>query len=115
MDAPVKVEQVVRTARALRPDLIIVARARDSHHAAKLYALGVTDAVPETTEAALQLAENTLIDMGVPMGFVIASIHEQREEYRKLIQDAAKRPTRALRRGQRREEAEPETPVGETL
>jgi len=59
--------------------------------------VGVTDAVPETTEAALQLAENTLVDLGVPMGFVIASIHEQRDEYRKLFQDSAKRPTRALR------------------
>lgn len=118
MDAPVKVEEVVRTARGLRPDLTIVARARDSHHAAKLYALGVTDAVPETTEAALQLAENTLIDMGVPMGFVIASIHEQRDEYRKLIQDAAKRPTRALRRGRPGEakpEPEPGAPAEETL
>lgn len=98
MDAPSKVEEVVRTARTLRPDLIIVARARDSHHAAKLYKLGVTDAVPETTEAALQLAENTLIDLGIPMGFVIASIHEQRDEFRKIIQGSAKRPTRALRR-----------------
>ncbi|MBX7249087.1 MAG: cation:proton antiporter [Caulobacteraceae bacterium] len=103
MDAPGKVEEVVRTARALRPDLIIVARARDSHHAAKLYRLGATDAVPETTEAALQLAENTLVDLGVPMGFVIASVHEQREEFRKIIQDSAKRPTRALRRGSRAE------------
>lgn len=99
MDAPGKVEEVVRAARALRPDMTIVARARDSRHAAKLYALGVTDAVPETTEAALQLAENTLVDLGVPMGFVIASIHEQRDEFRKLFQESAKRPTRALRRG----------------
>lgn len=103
MDAPGKVEDVVKTARKLRPDMTIVARARDSHHAAKLYALGVTDAVPETTEAALQLAENTLIDLGIPTGFVIASVHEQREEYRKMIQDSAKRPTRALRRGSQRE------------
>ena len=32
----------------------------------RLYKLGVTDAVPETTEASLQLAENTLVDLGVP-------------------------------------------------
>jgi len=99
MDAPVKTEQVVKTARGIRPDLIIIARARDSRHAAELYRLGVTDAVPETTEASLQLAENTLVDLGVPMGFVIASVHEQREEFRKLFQESAKRPTRALRRG----------------
>jgi CPA2 family monovalent cation:H+ antiporter-2 len=119
MDSPGKVEEVVRTARALRPDLTIVARARDSQHAAKLYRLGVTDAVPETTEAALQLAENTLIDLGIPMGFVIASVHEQREEFRKIIQDSAKRPTRALRRGSKAErDAELDAAaldVGETI
>ena len=99
MDAPGKVDMVVKTARELRPDLVIIARARDSRHAAHLYRLGVTDAVPETTEASLQLAENTLVDIGVPMGLVIASIHEQRDEFRKLFQESAKRPTRALRRG----------------
>jgi CPA2 family monovalent cation:H+ antiporter-2 len=113
MDTPVKVEEVVRAARALRPDLTIVARARDSQHAAKLYRLGVTDAVPETTEAALQLAENALIDLGVPMGFVIASVHEQRDEFRKLIQESAKRPTRALRRGAERD-ANLEQPAAES-
>ena len=74
MDSPAKVDEVVKAARALRPDLILIARARDDRHAARLYALGVTDAVPETTEASLQLAENTLVDLGVPMGLVLASV-----------------------------------------
>lgn len=102
MDSPTKVDDVVKTARALRPDLILIARARDDHHAARLYALGVTDAVPETTEASLQLAENTLVDLGVPMGLVLASIHERRDGFRKTFQAAAPdgrgaRPTRAFR------------------
>ncbi|HYD28662.1 cation:proton antiporter [Brevundimonas sp.] len=88
MDAPAKVDEVVRTARGLRPDLILIARARDERHAERLYQLGVTDAVPETTEAALQLAENTLVDLGVPMGLVLASIHERRDRFRILFQDA---------------------------
>jgi CPA2 family monovalent cation:H+ antiporter-2 len=88
MDAPAKVDEVVRTARALRPDLILIARARDERHAERLYHLGVTDAVPETTEAALQLAENTLVDLGVPMGLVLATIHERRDRFRKLFQEA---------------------------
>ena len=67
MDSPAKVDEVVRVARPLREDLTLIARARDDQHAARLYALGVTDAVPETTEASLQLAENTLVDLGVPM------------------------------------------------
>ncbi|HEY0599060.1 cation:proton antiporter [Brevundimonas sp.] len=88
MDAPAKVDEVVRTARGLRPDLILIARARDERHAERLYQLGVTDAVPETTEAALQLAENTLVDLGVPMGLVLASIHERRDRFRTLFQEA---------------------------
>lgn len=98
MDAPSKVDEVVVAARALRPDLILIARARDDRHAERLYRLGVTDAVPETTEASLQLAENTLVDLGVPMGLVLASIHDRRDRYRKLFQAAmpdADRPRRA--------------------
>jgi CPA2 family monovalent cation:H+ antiporter-2 len=85
MDSPDGAEAVVASARELRPDLMIVARARDARHAARLYALGVTDAVPETIEASLQLSESLLVDLGVPMGLVIASIHEKRDEYRKAL------------------------------
>lgn len=107
MDAPLKVDEVVVATRSLRPDLILIARARDHRHAARLYALGVTDAVPETTEASLQLAENTLVDLGVPMGLVLASIHERRDRFRKLFQEAmpdgdAARSPRALRSTLRR-------------
>ena len=102
MDSPAKVDEVVVAARAQRQDLILIARARDDQHAARLYALGVTDAVPETTEASLQLAENTLVDLGVPMGLVLASIHERRDQFRRAFQAATpenrrSRPTRALR------------------
>ncbi len=79
------VEAVVSAARAERPDLTIVARARDARHASALYELGVDDAVPETIEASLQLSEAVLVDVGVPMGLVIASIHERRDEYRAML------------------------------
>ncbi len=85
MADPDGAETVVEAARAARPDMIIVARARDARHAGRLYALGVTDAVPETIEASLQLSEAVLVDIGVPMGLVIASIHEQRDEIRKAL------------------------------
>lgn len=102
MDAPGKVDEVVAAARALRDDIILIARARDDRHAARLYGLGVTDAVPETTEASLQLAENVLVDLGVPMGTVLASIHTRRDAFRAVFQAAVpkerrSRPTRALR------------------
>ena len=85
MADPDGAETVVGAAREARPDMVIVARARDARHAGRLYALGVTDAVPETIEASLQLSEAVLVDIGVPMGLVIASIHEQRDEIRKAL------------------------------
>ena len=97
MDAPRAVETVVRLGRAERPDLTIVARARDAHHATVLYELGATDAIPETIEASLQLSEAALVDIGVPMGFVIASIHEKRDEYRKLLQPHGSSERRAIK------------------
>jgi monovalent cation:H+ antiporter-2, CPA2 family len=102
MDSPRANETVVETTRKLRADLTLVARARDADHAHKLYDLGVTDAVPETIEASLQLAEATLVDLGVPMGFVIASIHEKRDEYRRILAAAGapERP-RSTRRPRR--------------
>jgi CPA2 family monovalent cation:H+ antiporter-2 len=103
MDAPKANEAVVETTRSLRPSVTLVARARDADHARALYGLGVTDAVPETIEASLQLSEAVLVDLGVPMGLVIASIHEKRDEYRKIlaVAGAPERPrsTRGPRRG----------------
>jgi len=85
MDDPDGAEAIVATARQLRADLTIVARARDARHAHRLYELGATDAVPETVEASLQLSEALLVEIGVPMGLVIASIHERRDEFRKAL------------------------------
>jgi CPA2 family monovalent cation:H+ antiporter-2 len=85
MDNPEGAEAIVAVARELRPDMIIVARARDARHAQRLYELGATDAVPETVEASLQLSEAVLVDIGVPMGLVIASIHERRDEFRAAL------------------------------
>lgn len=85
MDEPEGAEAVVASARELRPDMVIVARARDARHAGKLYALGATNAVPETIEASLQLSEALLVDIGVPMGLIIASVHEKRDEYRQML------------------------------
>ena len=89
MDNPALSVRMTRRARALVPGLTIIARARDARHAAELYAAGATDAVPETLESSLQLSEAVLVDLGLAMGPVIASIHEKREEFRRAIRDAA--------------------------
>ena len=78
-------DTVVEAVHGARPDVHVIARARDAGHAERLYRLGATDAVPETIEASLQLAENTLIDLGVPMGLVLASVHEQRDVFRRMF------------------------------
>jgi CPA2 family monovalent cation:H+ antiporter-2 len=88
------IDDIVEHVRALRPDVMIVARARDADHARHLYALGATDAVPETIEASLQLSEAALVELGVPAGPVIASIHEKRDEIRHALQDAARQAGR---------------------
>jgi len=88
------IDEIVGAVRSLRPDLLIVSRARDATHASHLYAIGVTDAVPETIEASLQLSEATLVGLGLPTGPVIASIHEKRDEFRHELQEAAGRAGR---------------------
>ena len=83
------IDDVVEHVRAIRPDILIVARARDADHARHLYGLGATDAVPETIEASLQLSEAALVGLGVATGLAIASIHEKRDELRHALQQAA--------------------------
>ncbi|MGY6551683.1 MAG: cation:proton antiporter domain-containing protein [Erythrobacter sp.] len=82
MDEPVLAQRLTAKLRQAYPDLLIVARARDTDHAAALYRVGASHAVPETLESSLQLSEAVLVDIGVAMGPVIASIHEKRDEFR---------------------------------
>jgi len=89
MDDPVQVVRITKTLRAKFPELAIIARARDPNHAAQLYRAGVTDAVPETVESSLQLSEAVLVDLGLAMGPVIASIHDKRAQLRAKIMEMA--------------------------
>lgn len=88
------VDAIVLGVRQLRPDVLIVARARDTEHARHLYAIGVTDAVPETVEASLQISEAALVGLGIPTGFVIASVHDKRDAFRAELREAAKEVVR---------------------
>jgi len=86
MDEPVLAQRLVLKLRDSFPDLLIVARARDTDHAAAMYRAGASHAVPETLESSLQLSEAVLVDIGVAMGPVIASIHAKRDEFRDQLQ-----------------------------
>ena len=89
MDEPVLAQRLTRKLRAAHPALPIIVRARDPGHAAELYRAGASTAVPETLESSLQLSEAVLVDLGVAMGPVIASIHEKRDEFRTRIMEGA--------------------------
>lgn len=89
MDDPVQAVRIVERIRKAYPGLTMIARARDPAHAAELYRAGVTDAVPETIESSLQLSEAVLVDLGVAMGPVIASIHEKRAALRLQVMNLA--------------------------
>ncbi|MBV9883092.1 MAG: cation:proton antiporter [Sphingomonadaceae bacterium] len=105
MDDPVQVVRLVKRVRAWCPDLTIVARARDPAHAAELYKAGATDAVPETLESSLQLSEAVLVDLGMAMGPVIASIHEKRAELRQQIMALGELAQEPPQRGKRLRDA----------
>lgn len=100
--------RITANVRRRFPELTIVARARDPNHAAELYRAGATDAVPETLESSLQLSEAALVDLGLPMGPVIASIHEKRAELRAKIMEMAQIDREPpLRRHRLRDAADP--------
>ena len=105
MDDPVQVVRLVKRVRAWCPELTIVARARDPRHAAELYRAGATDAVPETLESSLQLSEAVLVDLGMAMGPVIASIHEKRAELRQQIMALGELDREPVQRGKRLRDA----------
>ncbi|RJT25730.1 sodium:proton exchanger [Chakrabartia godavariana] len=89
MDDHVQAVRLTKRIRQRHAHVNIVARARDPEHAAELYKAGASDAVPETLESSLQLSEAVLVDLGVAMGPVIASIHEKRDELRGAIKHRA--------------------------
>jgi CPA2 family monovalent cation:H+ antiporter-2 len=89
MDDPVLALRITRRVRGWAPNLPIIVRARDADHAAQLYSAGASDAVPETLESSLHLAETALIDLGLAMGPIIASVHQKREDLQKAIKAAA--------------------------
>jgi monovalent cation:proton antiporter-2 (CPA2) family protein len=69
---------IVSVARAEAPELFILARGRDSAHARGLLELGANEVIPETVEAALQLAETLLIGVGLEADTAAKVVAERR-------------------------------------
>jgi len=75
---------MVKTARHARPDVPILARARDAGHGRSLRQAGATYVIPDAIEAGLQLAGRVLQEFGYANETVRDLIAAERdEEYRK--------------------------------
>lgn len=80
------IDDIVRYVRSIRPDVPIIARARDADHACHLYGIGATEAVPETVEASLQLSQSALVGVGVDSVAASASVQSMRMEFRRVLE-----------------------------
>jgi CPA2 family monovalent cation:H+ antiporter-2 len=60
LNNPRAAERMVAAARQANPDALVLARATDADHAARLLVLGAVSVIPETVEASLQLAARLL-------------------------------------------------------
>ena len=72
-------ERVTRTILKMRPDALVLARARDAEHAKRLTGLGVSAAIPETVEASLMLGSRVLSAVGLPEEAIIRRVELVRE------------------------------------
>ncbi len=79
-------DEIVTYIRSIRPDVRIIARARDADHACHLYRIGATEAVPETIEASLQLSQSSLVGLGVDISSAAASVDAMRAEFRRALE-----------------------------
>ncbi|MDP1633129.1 MAG: potassium transporter, partial [Gallionellaceae bacterium] len=75
---PHSAERVIRTVRATRPDIPIVARTTDEKDVARLKAAGATEVIPEVLESSLLIAAETLVQAGIPMKKAILHVRAAR-------------------------------------
>ena len=80
VNAPPAAERMVAAVRRKRPDALVLARARDAAHAARLIKLGAVGVIPEAAEASLQLGGRLLEALGLPDHVVIHRLAALREQ-----------------------------------
>lgn len=86
LDAPVAAEIMVREVLARWPGVVMVVRAKDAGHARRLWALGVSNVIPEAVEASLQLAGGLLRALGLPEEAVSRRVEDARTACRRRIE-----------------------------
>jgi monovalent cation:H+ antiporter-2, CPA2 family len=72
--------RILRSVRALRPDVPILVRTQDDSKLEQLQAAGATEVVPETFEASLMLLSHLLLLMKLPVPRVIRTINDIRSD-----------------------------------
>ena len=80
VDAPRAAERMVAAAREQRPDALVLARALDAAHAARLVELGAVGVIPEAVEASLQLGARLLEGLGLSEEAVAHRLAEMRRQ-----------------------------------
>ena len=79
LDDEISAELMVKAARQRRPDMPILARARDADHAQLLYKAGASFVIPDAIEAGLQMSARALEEMGYDNESVRTLIASERE------------------------------------
>jgi len=87
MHDPAAAERAVAAVRAERADIPVIVRARDAEHAVRLFKLGASEVVREVLEASFEIASNVLQTLGLPVGKVIAIIHDERDIRKKPLRE----------------------------
>jgi monovalent cation:H+ antiporter-2, CPA2 family len=80
VNAPRDAERMVAAAREERPDALVLARAADASHAARLLELGAVGVIPEAVEASLQLGARLLESLGCSEEAVAERLDELRAQ-----------------------------------
>lgn len=85
-------ESMVKAARHSRPNIPILARARDADHAQLLYKAGATFVIPDAIEAGLQMSARALEEMGYDNESVRTLIASERETEYLMANESSKEP-----------------------
>lgn len=85
-DVPVSLK-ILQQLRQLRPTLPVMVRTRDETHVEELQAAGALEVVPETLEAGLMIAAQTLMLLDVPRSRVLQRIQQQRTNRYRLMKE----------------------------
>ena len=101
----VAAERLVAAIRNFYPDVLIQARANNLRSRDELLAHGVSVAIPDAEEAALQLGQVTLEQLGLPSADIEAHLHDLRQDGYARI-----RPSRAVVERRRRRKAYQRSP-----